>query len=101
MQHLTAYLYADDGLLVSMWATHLQQDFDTLTELFDRVGLRTNVAKMVSMACQPCRALGVHSSEGYRIQITGEGLSFRDRICQRVCCPNCNVELAAGSLEAH
>ena len=52
VQLLTAYLYADDVSLASMQATCLQKYFDTLTELFDHVFLRTNVSKTVSVACQ-------------------------------------------------
>ena len=60
-----------------MWATHLQQDFDTLTELFDRVGLRTNVAKTVSMACHAFRALGEHSTDTYSLSMTEKGHIYR------------------------
>ena len=59
VQHLTAYLYADYGLLTSTSLERLQQSFDTLTELFDRLVLRTNVSKTISIYCQNCRALGV------------------------------------------
>ena len=56
-----------------MQENRLQKAFDNLKELFDHVGLHTNVAKMVSMACQPCRALGVHSAKAYIIRMTEEG----------------------------
>ena len=49
MQSLTAYFYIDDWLLALTWVNRLQQNFDTLTDLFDRVGLRTNVVKTVIM----------------------------------------------------
>ena len=90
-------LYADNDLLALIWATLLQQDFDTLKELFDSVGLHTNVAKTVSIACQKFRALVGHSAESYRLWMTGELLSVWDRVFQRVCCTNCNVYLAEGS----
>ena len=50
VQRLVAYLYANGGIIVLAQATRLQRDFDTLMELFDRVGLRTNVAKTVSIS---------------------------------------------------
>ena len=57
VQHLLAYFYTDNGILAMNRANHLQQEFDNLMELFDRVGLHTNVDKIVSMYCQPCCAL--------------------------------------------
>ena len=70
-----------------------------LVAIFDRVGLLTNVDKIVSMACQPCRAgSGNRSTEGYRRRVMGEGLSFWERQRERVACGECGVEIAAGSL---
>ena len=48
VHNLMAYFYTDDGILALTRANHLQQDFYTLMELFDRVGLHTNVSKMAS-----------------------------------------------------
>ena len=57
----------------------IQGAFSALVDIFDRVGLRTNVNKTVSMACQPCRAgSGNRTAEGYRRRITGEGKYFRE-----------------------
>ena len=67
VQRLVDYFYADDGALVFTWVTRIQRYFDTLTDLFDHVGLRTNVTKMVIMPCQSCCALGSHLSEAYRL----------------------------------
>ena len=53
IQWMGAYFYSDDGLLASMRETQLQQAFNILTEMFVRVGLRTNVGNMVSMALHP------------------------------------------------
>ena len=101
VKRLESYSYAKYGLITSMRATGLQRVFDTLMELFDRVGLRTNVAKTVSMACQIFRVLGVHSSEAYRLWMTGEGQTYRNQLHQRVQFPDCDVDLAAGSLASH
>ena len=54
IQWMTAYFYAGDGLLASTWEKQLQRSFNVLMELFYRVGMHTNVGKMVSMVCQPC-----------------------------------------------
>ena len=53
MQKLSAQLYSDGGFQVLTQAACLQSDFDTMKELFNRVGILTNLAKMVSMSCQP------------------------------------------------
>ena len=101
MQHLEAYLYTDDGIIASTQVTRPQQDFDTLNEIFDHVGLLTNLDKTVSMECHPCSTLGDHLADSYGLQMAGEGLSFQDHMLQRVRCPECDTELAVGSLEAH
>ena len=49
LQQLVAYFYANNGLLALMQETRLQRAFETLTDLFDPVGLRTDVAKMVKI----------------------------------------------------
>ena len=46
IQRLAAHLHADDGLLDLTRAHRLQRAFDILAELFDQVGLRTNVGNM-------------------------------------------------------
>ena len=54
IQALSALFYADDGFVASPESARLQGAFDALKGLFDRVGLRTNKGKTVSMACRPC-----------------------------------------------
>ena len=41
---------ANYGLLASTWSRRLHWVFDVLMELFDQVGLRTNLDKVVIMA---------------------------------------------------
>ena len=53
VQRLADHFYVDNGILVLMQETRLQMVFDTLPEVFYKVGLHTNVAKMVNMDCQP------------------------------------------------
>ena len=76
VKSLAAYFYADDELLASTWVARLQWYFNTLAELFDRVELRTNVAKMVIMDCRPCRALGGHSVMVYYLSMNGRGDTY-------------------------
>ena len=47
---LALYLYADNGLITSTQPDRLQWAFDIISGLFDRVGLRTNMRNMVSIA---------------------------------------------------
>ena len=54
----------------------IQGTFSTLVGLFDRVSLRTNSGKTVSMVCRPCQAAGTHLEEAYGQRITGEGPSY-------------------------
>ena len=70
-----SYLYANKDLLVSKGENWLHRSFDVLAELFDRVGLCTNMGNTVSMACQPCCAIGGHSVEAYGLRMTVEGLN--------------------------
>ena len=49
IQELAEFFYVDDGLVASPWTERLQRAFNVLTNLFDWVGLCTNVWKKVSM----------------------------------------------------
>ena len=72
-----------------------------MTEIFDWVGPYTNALKTVSMECQPCRAIGGHSTESYGLWMKGEGMTHQERLFQRDHYLDCNVYLAAGSLATH
>ena len=76
IQDLTAYFYAHDGLVALTQLERRQQAFSVLIGLFDRVGLRKNTWKIVSMDCQPCHAPGRVSVETYDILTTGTGPTF-------------------------
>ena len=56
-RHQSAVFYANDGMVVLSDPAWIQGDFSAPVAIFDRVGLRTNVKKTVSMACHPCRAV--------------------------------------------
>ena len=58
-RHQAALFYADDGMVALSEPLWLQWAFDALVGLFERVGLRTNVGKTVSMVCRPCQAAGM------------------------------------------
>ena len=71
IQRLADYFYATDILLESTRVHWIQRAFDVLAELFDHIGLHTNVVKMVIMEYQPCCMIGGHSTEAYSLTITG------------------------------
>ena len=84
-QHQSAVFYADDGMVVSSDPDCLQGEFNALVAIFDRVGLLTNVRKMVRMVCHPCRAeAGNRTEEAYGRMLRGEGRSYAERQRERV-----------------
>ena len=70
-RHQADLFYTDEGMVASSDPRWLQWDFDTLVSLFERVGLRTNVKKTVSMVFRPCQAVGTQSAAAYGINMTG------------------------------
>ena len=79
-QHQSAVFYANDGMVVSSDPAWLQGAFSALVDIFDRVGLRTNVNKTVSMACHPCCAGSENrTTAGYSRRLTGVGKTFKER----------------------
>ena len=65
--------------------------------LFNRVGLRTNVGKTVSMACHPCRVGdGNRTEAGYIRRLTGVGKTYAERQRERVACRECGTVITAG-----
>ena len=79
----------------------LQWAFSALVCLFERVGLRTNVGKTISMTCRPSPSAGNQLEVAYGHNMTGERPTYRERQKERVECGYCGKEMAAGSLEAH
>ena len=53
IQKLVAFFYADDGPVVFPRPERLQMEFNVLTDLFDQVGIHTNMRNTVRMAFQP------------------------------------------------
>ena len=74
-RHQAALFYADDGMVASTDPRWLQWAFTVLVGLFDRVGLKTNQRKTVSMACRPCSAAGNRTEVSYKHTMTGAGLT--------------------------
>ena len=86
-QRLTAkaeLFYADDGMVASIYPGWLLLEFDTLTGMYDRVGLWRNVINTIRMACSPCQAAGVRADEAYKRRMKGEGRSLKERQRERL-----------------
>ena len=86
-------------LLALTQETRLNRMFNILTYMFDRVCLRTNVGKTVSMVFQTCCAMGGHSAESYGLRIMVEGLTHQEILLQQFLCPDFDEDLAAGFLD--
>ena len=101
-RHQSAVFYADDGMVISSDPAWLQGAFSALVAIFNRVGLRTNVNKTVSMACHHCRAGSINrTTAGYSRRLTGVRKTFKERQRERVACGECGTEIAAGSMSSH
>ena len=97
----SSFSYADTGLVDSTDPGWIQSESDTLTGLFDRVGLRTNIRKTVGMECNPLWETGVQVDKAYTWRMMGEVRIFKERQRERVLCLECDKEFAKGSLVAH
>ena len=101
-QHQAALFYADDGMVISSDPAWIQGAFTALLGLFERMGLRTNVGKTVSMVFRPFQAgAGNRTEEAYGRRITGEGRSYSERQREQVKCLECGEILAVGSMLSH
>ena len=100
-RHQAALFYADDGMIASSDPRWLQWAFTILVGLFDRVGLKTNQHKTVSMTCRSCSPSGNRSEASYAHTMTGAGPTPRERKRERVTCGDFGQEMAAGSLDSH
>ena len=66
-------------MVVLLDPTWLQGAFTTLVGLSDRVFLRTNIGKTVSMVFHPFQArAGNRTDEAYGRRITGDGRSYAE-----------------------
>ena len=70
-RHQSNLFYADYGMVASSDPRWLQSAFNPLVGLFDRLGLRTNVGKIVGMVCHLCQAVGNQAEAAYGRRITG------------------------------
>ena len=97
---ILALLYADDAYIASTSQQVVQDSMDILTELFDRVGLRTNTEKTKVMTCVNEKVQVRRSEEVYRNTTAGFHTE-KDWRNRRVTCDHCGLEMSAKSLPGH
>ena len=96
-----ALFYADGRMVASSDPGWLQGAFSTLLGLFDRVDLRTNFGKTVSIVYHPCQATGNLTTEAYGRRVTGVRPTYRERLKGQVACRECREMLVVGLLSSH
>ncbi len=65
MAEILVAFYVDNGLIASRDPVWLQESFDILIGLFERIGLFTNAAKTKVMTCIPGRIREGYTEEEY------------------------------------
>ena len=76
--------------------------FSALVAIFNRVGLRTNIRKTVSIAYQPCQAgAGNRTEVEYSRRLTGLGKTYTERQTEKLACRDCGTVIAVGSMLIH
>ena len=96
---IAAVFYADDGLVAVRDAKTLQDAFDILISLFERVGLVTNTSKTEVMVFLPGRIRTGLSENAYLSRM--DTLHRESKKGGRLECHVCRKEFAAGSLASH
>ena len=99
MQQLFACFYADDDLLVAWDPKHLQLAFDLLTNLLDKVGLKTNTTKTKAMTFLPGGIRKDLLDEAYLARMNRE--ARKAAATRKVRCEPYQVKLTASSLASH
>ncbi len=92
--------YVDDGLIASRDPVWLQESFDILIGLFERIGLFTNAAKTKVMTCIPGRIQEGYTAEEYA-DYKSQTVTAADKKRRCVDCEICGASLAAGSYQSH
>ena len=87
--HQNSLFYADDDMVASSDPQWLQEAFSTLSGLFYRVGLNTNVGKTFRMVYRPCQEAGMQLEAVCRIRMTGSGPSYWESQWGRIQCKEC------------
>jgi hypothetical protein len=73
-------LYADDGYLGARDSSRLESSTQILAALFRSCGLESNPGKTKAMTCLPGSITTSLSDAAYDCRITGEGLTYQERL---------------------
>ena len=66
MLHRSTFLYADNRLFASTEPFYLQGAINTLTGLFNILGLRKNIRNKFEVLCCPCFTVGTQPEASYK-----------------------------------
>ena len=97
---MLAIFYADDAFVASRDADFLQEALNTLVELFEHIGLRTNTKKTKTMVCVPGKVRTRWRESAYRRHHEGLG-SRREWESRKVECDRCGRMMSAARLRRH
>ena len=75
VQSRSTFFYADKGSIALTQSELIQGEFDTLTGMFDQVGLQTNVGKTARMLFRTCCAVVTELEAPYKRRMMGGGLA--------------------------
>ena len=89
---ILSLIYADDDQLSAMDREWLQRALNILVGMFERMGLKVNIAKTKFMICLPSSHHSHMSLDAYKRKMTGEGDTYRERKRRKVQCPECEVQ---------
>ena len=90
LQETFCIFYVDDGVIVHDDKFVHLQEVNLLVDLFEKVGLKTNIKKtkfMIINGGEPWKAI---CTEAYNKMMTGNGKSYRERQKEKVKCKHCD-----------
>ncbi len=93
-------IYVNDGLIASRDPVWLQESFDILIGLFERIGLFTNASKTKVMVCIPGWIREAYTEEQYAEYKSPTGAATDNKL-RWIDCEICSTSLAAGSYQNH
>jgi hypothetical protein len=100
MAKILVAFYIDDELIVTRDPFWLQELFDILIGLFERIGLFTNASKTKVMVCILGRIREAYTDKEYAKYKSPTGAAANNKHC-RIDCEICGTSLAAGSYQSH
>ena len=92
---------ADDSMVGSQDVDWLQHLMNFLVVLFQCYVFASNVAKSITMMCQPEALRSEMYEKAKALKFTGVVDSYRVRLQIMIPCPECGVDITAGSMTAH